>query len=462
MPKKENKRKNTTQSTRNQSKKKHQGKLSHKEIVLKKLEAGFDRIQEIVKESKSKEKTVVGEESGQTKTERGFSDATKEKYFGCVENFVNNGIPDIIENGIEIETENGFVTKFKGNKKLYDHTYWKGEMVDYWFDKLVERHEKGEVSADYIVCSAHAFSKLQTYVKQHEVLGEGFNKLRVGLKGSVNSEEGRLYKLHCKGIVKSADDTTSIKLGSQEAKQVVEDVIKHIPKTLQNYDSICSVVRSQLNTGGRITAEIKLKVKDINFETNQKRYEKDKNNFSRNVPMNEESKSLYQPHMEGKNGESHLYDFYDKKGRRLNTKQAVREVQDALRNASLKAGYTKHSEEGKVIERLTSHSFRRGYAQSIYDSTKDQTKAEIQSRIAEYVNNQGSNKEGILARIKAERYRLNYYRRKNNLEIRDFTHEELRRLLVSLHLGHSRIDIVGARYITTDRALPNEKGFEAA
>lgn len=457
---KKNKKKNSVVNPKNQ--KKHQGNLSHKDLVNIKIDNAFDKIQKTIKKNKSKESDVVAGKNGELKSERGFSDATKLKYASEVKNFVNNGIPEIIENGIVVETEPGkFIRKYKGDKRLYEPKHWKGEMVDYWFDKMVERYEKGEISADYIINSAHAFGKLQTYVKQYNVLGNELKHLRVGLKGSVDSEQGRLYELHCKGIVKSCEDTTSIKIGSAQADKVLNDIISNLPKNNRNYEAIKNVLISQYDTGGRISAEVGLKVKHIDLEKLQKHYEKDKNNFNHRTPLTEASRSFYEKHIEGKNPDSNVYEFVDSQGRRMSNKRAVKEVQNAIKLASEKAGYTKYSKEGKLIERVTSHSLRRAYAQKLYDSTKNQTMAQIQAQISAYVNNQGSNKEGIVKRIENERYRLNYYRRKNGLPTRDFTHEELRRLLVSLHLGHSRIDIVAARYITTDRKLMSEKKASA-
>jgi hypothetical protein len=52
--------------------------------------------------------------------------------------------------------------------------------------------------------------------------------------------------------------------------------------------------------------------------------------------------------------------------------------------------------------------------------------------------------------MKKELDRINTYRRKNGKELKGFTHEHFRRMLVTLNLGDSRCDIVRS-YIIPDK-----------
>ncbi|MEH7119509.1 hypothetical protein V7128_19140 [Neobacillus vireti] len=132
----------------------------------------------------------------------------------------------------------------------------------------------------------------------------------------------------------------------------------------------------------------------------------------------------------------------------MNKREASKYVQNIIRSVSTISGLRENN------KRYTSHSTRRLFAQKLYDSTRYVSKKNLQKMIGEYINKQGSNKEGIINRIASEKNRLNYYRIKQGKEKVDFTWEQLRRLYVSLHLGHSRIDHI-KRYINYD--VPTKK-----
>lgn len=356
---------------------------------------------------------------------------TADKYFGCVQNFINNHLPEIQASGD------------KKAREAFNPKFWKGAWVDGWFDKLADRYDGSDVSASYVLGSAHAFGKLQELVNDHGVWkGAGVEKVRVGLKGSIESEEGRLHTLYCRGIGMSQDEVTSIKAKQSDYDKLMDHLDKVIKPTHRNYDSVRNVLTAQRHTGGRITAEVNLKAGDI--QGGWKRYDKDKNTFSRNVPIqSEDAKKFYDGLTTGKSAGSPMFPILGKDGKQMEKRDAGKYVQDLVRKVSAVAGLREDD------KRYTTHSTRRLYAQDLYGSTRYTSKEELKKKIAEYVNKQGSNREGIIERIKKEKIRLNYYRIKKRLPQKGFTWEQMRRLYVSLHLGHSRIDHV-KRYIEYD------------
>lgn len=367
---------------------------------------------------------------------------TAKTYFSRIQNFFNT-LDKIKEEG-----------KDKKSRDAYNPKFWKSEWVDKHFNWLYDRFDgNGEkpVSGGYIENTTHAFGKLQKLVKDYGVWkGSGIDKVRVGLVGSIKSETGRLYQNYLRGAAESNDEKTSMKATDKEFRQMVNTIDKVISKNDRNYETIKNVIISQGFTGGRITAEINLKAGDIDLEKLSKFYDKDKNNFSRTVPLQVQQKQFYFQLTKNKTDGSPLFPLFDKDGKQMSKEDASKFMQNTYKKIAEKAELVKRDEKGKVTSRYTSHSSRRVFAQRLYNSTRFMKKEKIWEEIQKYVNMQGSNKEGIKRRIHNEKVRLNYYRLKNDLPMKDFTWEQCRRLYCMLQLGHSRTDTLCQSYIIPD------------
>lgn len=374
---------------------------------------------------------------------------TAKTYFSRIQNFFNT-LDKIKEEG-----------KDKKSRDAYNPKFWKSEWVDKHFNWLYDRFDgNGEkpVSGGYIENTTHAFGKLQELVRDRGVWkNAGVEKIRVGFKGSIESKTGRLYENYCRGAIQSNDEKTSMKATDKEYKKIVDAIDTVILKNDRNYQTIKNAIISQGFTGGRITAEINLKAGDIDLEKMTKFYDKDKNHFSRRVPLEVHQKLFYAKLTLDKAEGSPLFPLYDKDGKQMSKEDASKYMQNTYKKISEKAGLIERDEKGKVTSRYTSHSTRRVFAQRLYDSTKYMKKEAIWDKIQEYVNLQGSNKEGILRRIHNEKVRLNYYRLKNNLPMKDFTWEQMRRLYCMLQLGHSRTDTLCQSYIIPDKPFYKNK-----
>ena len=353
-----------------------------------------------------------------------------------------------------------------GSEKYYSPNYWKGNWADEWVDDMVERYENDQLVATTIENRVHSLHKLADLVKEENFFGNKVEKIRVGLKGSVKEGRGHLFTLHQEGVVDDKGHVTSMKPKGDE----LERIIAEIPKTNRNYESIVCALTSQAHTGGRIKAELSLRVGAIDYTIQTKKYIKDKNKFTRNVPIANEHMDYYKALEWGKNQGAPLYPIFDKNGKEMSPSDASRYVQEVLNRAVEKAGVNyedtiiKTDKNGKerevaVTMRYTSHSTRRGFAQKQYDKTRYWTKDKIKEAIGDYVNLQGSNKEKILKRMENERKRINYHRIKKGQPEKEFSWEQLRRMYVSLQLGHSRIDIV-ARYVDLDKPIHERKSWK--
>lgn len=371
-----------------------------------------------------------------------ISQASAKKYNGCIQNFFNH-LDKVKEEAAD-----------KKSRDAYNPKFWNSKWVDDHFKHMYGRfHGNGEkpLSGTYIESSTHAFAKLQQLVNQEGVWNKsGIKKVRVGLKGSIESQTGRLYQNYIEGAMASKDERTSMKGSDRDFKQFTQGLEKVISKDNPNYQTLQNLIQAQYHTGGRVTAEVNLKAGDINLTTMTKRYDKDKNNFTRRVPLHNNQKPFYQKLIQGKTEGSPLFPLQDKAGKPMGKHAASKYVQEIYKKAAEAAGLVKRNENEKITSRYTSHTTRRIYAQNLYNSTRYMSTKKIDEEIKKYVNLQGANKEGIQKRLQREKKRLNYYRIKNNLGMKELTWNQKRKLLVMLHLGHSRTDTCTKSYIKED------------
>lgn len=371
-----------------------------------------------------------------------LSDSTTDSYFERVQTFVNEKITQKVE-----ET---------GNEKLYNPKFWKGSWMDEYVEEMIDGYHDERLAATTIEGRIHAIHKVSEVVKELKIFGKGVDKVRLGLKGSVKKNEGHLNRLHQEGVIDSRHHVTSIKPKGGELELIKEA----IPKTNRNHGTIMKLLDAQAHTGGRIKAELKLRVGDIDYDNQLKKYINDKNSFNRNTPIDDMYVDFYKELEKGKNKGAPLFPIYNHLGKQMSADKASLYVQEVLHRAAEKAGV---NYEGEIVKkdkdgnektipvemRYTSHSTRRRYGQKEYDKTRYWSKNKLEKEIGKYLNLQGSNKEKIIERIENERIRLNHYNIKHGKPMREFHWEELRRLSVSLKLGHSRLDVV-ARYVDLD------------
>lgn len=324
-----------------------------------------------------------------------------------------------------------------GDERLANPKHWKGHVVDKYFEQNIERWEKGEYSASSLQKDVFAIEKFRVCVKETGALGKGV-EVRVGLKGSVESGEGRLAQLSKHGVV---SEGTGRKATPAECKTVQNGIAA---SASPNAKTASDVNTLQQLTGGRVTAALGLKVGDIDFKNNTIAFEKDKNGFSRTVPLSPVAVAFLKPLVTGKSAGSPVFTIQRSNGSDANKVQGAKAVQTLTKNAADKAGV------GNSQSRFTPHSNRRCYAQTEYNATKSLSYSQLKKNIYNQVGLQGSNKPIVMQRIENELYRINYYRREEGLKPKDFSTEQLRRLYVSLLLGHSRLDVV-LHYINPDK-----------
>ena len=186
------------------------------------------------------------------------ADGSADTYFSRVQTYINTKITEKV--------------KELGSDKYYNPKFWKGNWVDEWVDDMVALHDDHQMKATTIENYIHGLHKLNELVKEDRIFGKSVDKVRLGLKGAVKEGRGQLFHLHQEGVIDSKDHVTSMKPKGDE----LEKIIAAIPKTNRNYESVVGALIAQSHTGGRIKAELSLRVGTIDYGKGTKKYIKDK------------------------------------------------------------------------------------------------------------------------------------------------------------------------------------------
>lgn len=328
-------------------------------------------------------------------------------------------------------------------EKAAQPTHWKGKVIDSYFSHLMDRYEQGDIAASSLHKAVHAVEKARVIVKETACFGKG-NIIRTGLK------KERLEEMRERGVVRSKHDITARKATHEEAVSVQNalreslaegKMIGDMSHGVRNSEVVQNVAAFQQLVGARISSVFRLKASDVDLEKGIVTFNKDKNNFTRRVRLSPQAVDFLRPLVEGKKEGAPIFEMKDEMGKTLSVEQSSKIMQKEIKLAA------ERSELYEKDNRFNTHSFRKAYAQDLYDRLKDKSKSELKRYIADHLQIQGANKEQIVRRLRNEMVRIN----KNNRFKKNFSHEQLRRIVVSLALGHSRVDVVARNYIVTDR-----------
>lgn len=380
--------------------------MSNLEIALDNVDAAFRE----------------GEKAGITVEKETYRASTYEEYPKTVKTMIRELTANVLGGDVE-------------HKRILPK-YMNGKTWDHYFNvHLVGRYERGEITADSIQKRVHALEAFRTMIRETNVCGKD-TEIRVG-----NKEE-RLEHLQELGVHKSKNEIKAIKPNNFEVRLYHE----HFNTKTENGRISKDITEFQREVGTRIKSNFKLQVKDFDFEKGLLHIRNDKNNYSRVVPLPNRAMQIAEKYCSGKANGAQVFTMKDRNGNDMKKEAAVKTVQRYSNDAAKKAGINREK------RRYNTHSNRKYYAQNLYNNTRNMTEKELEKKIGEFIRLQGSNREGIVQRMKNELNRINAYRIKMGYEKSGFTKEHLRRLYVSLHLGHSRCDVV-LRYIKPDAGL---------
>ena len=239
----------------------------------------------------------------------------------------------------------------------------------------------------------------------------------------INQEKVR-EAMNAAGKIRHADPTHEDRhKGAIISKQEAEKIIEALRSSRSpNAEVAAKLAEFQMMTGGRVSASYRFHVSDFNREKSSVRFNDDKGGKSRENREEKEKIDKIAGWAEGKKAGSLLLEFRDRRGNIMSIEKARESYSRLIQNARIKAGLDR--EKGAQI---TSHSFRKVYANELADKLR----SEPLERII-----QGAK---MLSSDRNFRERLN---KETGGKITEANRWKAEQMIISHALGHSRRDVL--------------------
>ncbi|BCD26951.1 hypothetical protein BC30090_p61 (plasmid) [Bacillus cereus] len=291
-----------------------------------------------------------------------------------------------------------------------------------YLETKIQAYEKGNGSAFSMRQLAHA---LHSFREASHKTGVFKHQCKVADKNKM------LGTLTERGIFRKAGDSTSLKANHNDYEKVQKEADKsntnrHLKQEIKTVHEL------QRYCGMRVHEAVKLKVKDIDL-ANGTVYIKGKGGHERTVKIeNKELLDKLKDLCKGKNANSQVIIARKKDGNQLTNSEFGKRVKQEIRGAAEKAGVDRNG------KKYTTHSGRKAYAQAQMDKYKSYSKTQLKKEMAKRCQDKKTkNKyDKVLETI-----RKKITEGSENKE-RKLTHKEMCQFLVSLDLGHYRLDVI--------------------
>ncbi|MED3955559.1 tyrosine-type recombinase/integrase [Priestia aryabhattai] len=317
------------------------------------------------------------------------------------------------------------------HEKYNNPRFWTKETVDTYISLRLEEVNRGERASKTLKNDLHALESFRQFSNKKDITSFTTNsKIKIG--GHERLQE-RLKEIKEETGPSSYKDSRNSKMKIDEA----QGIIKHIQGP--HSEQVKNILNNMLLTGARLSTVLVSEVQHVSVENGAFHLKHQKGGAVRNVPISPEAIKTLKEHAKGKTGGSQPYLLRKNDGGLMSLRNSMRTVERYVTKAAeraRKAGDIPDLPEGK---NFTVHSFRKSYAQALYDKSQKLTDGQVRDEIKRYLSLQNpKNRKQLEERIEREKKRLN----KNRDKARNFTPEEERALLVSLYLSHSRIDVL--------------------
>lgn len=262
--------------------------------------------------------------------------------------------------------------------------------------------------------------KREAIVKLQEAVGK--EKGRRKLEMIKNDEIGELMKSANK--IRHADPSHADR---RSGAIITQDEAERIRKALAssrspNRQVAAALEKFQEQSGGRISASLRIQAGDISPDGHVVKFVDDKGGKTRVINVDDETAAQFRSLIQGKKAGAPVFVFRDAKGEIMSIEKASKSYHRLVKNAREKAGVVR-----EVGAQATSHSFRKVYANELMQRVKE---APLEKII------EGAR---MLARDPAFRARLN---KETGGAITSANRWKAEQLIVSHSLGHNRRDVL--------------------
>lgn len=308
-----------------------------------------------------------------------------------------------------------------------------------------ERFSKGELSESYNVKTVLAAMKAFNVGAEQTSIFKG-NSVNLGDVDAIRTE------LKERNLIRYSKSSTIMRATPDQCEKVLSNIQSKGYQTDMR-DIAYKASRVAYETGGRITATLKLRPQDIDFENNRIHFNKDKGGLSRGLKISQETSDFLKELSVGKKPNQMIFTAKNKDGTFKSVVETRKAVQRIVKNASSEVRVTEKvtvkDENGKkkeieVEKRFTPHSFRKGFA---VNRTKEYLdRFHSSSAMKRYIQKRIKEDPKLAKKIQTLRTRLNRGRK----TLRSLTPEEYAIFFTSVDLGHFRNDVIKAFYTTAN------------
>ncbi|WP_176525785.1 tyrosine-type recombinase/integrase [Bacillus sp. AFS001701] len=271
------------------------------------------------------------------------------------------------------------------------------------------------------------------------------NKFSIG-------EPDKIREVMKKQYVIRKSKASKVLRATPEECQSVLDNIKKSGYSTDTREVAYNVSNVAFKTGGRVSAILRLRPRDINFKENTITFKKDKGGLTRTVRLSDETMKYLASLVKGKKDHQPIFTL---KREEDGTFKSVEEIRKEISKVVAEAGahltrtemVKMKDKDGKHIlvpveKKASLHIFRKGFAVERTGEYYNQfpTKSSIDS----YVSKRGEENPKIIEKLKIVRERIN----KDRTTKRDLTREEYAIFFTSVDLGHFRNDVITSFYTT--------------
>lgn len=293
-----------------------------------------------------------------------------------------------------------------------DLRFVKSEHGQAFIERQLERFQSGEISAGTVKTYIHSLAKLQSMARE-----------QMGARIRVINKDEMLTRAKEVDAVRRIEDAHKGRIISRvEAEQMVDRLAgSHSPNALV----ISELARFALETGARITAGLRFQVQHIDFDRNAVTFEGDKGGKTRTVVQVDPS---YMRHLQtladGRTPGRQVFEILRQDGNLHNLDGARHTIENL---------YARHAEK-LGFDGANFHSQRKAFANVRYATYRGLNYKALERELSERmkVSPQLADKmKNIESRMGA-----------HHGAGRHLSHDQIAKLLVSIDLGHERLDVL--------------------